>query len=177
MNIFTIEVVKNYDPMLVKELWLLEKQAFPPRMQYTEGESYYIECLKDKANINVVMRDNEGKVIGYVVAIPQSNVYEILKQYDPDMKDDPERLYVDTIQILPGKRQAFGIMKLINALIEEASKRGLNKFSMHVRKSNGLSRIILRLFPSTVCLRTIDNWYNFGEPFDYIEGTYTGKRR
>jgi hypothetical protein len=89
MSGITIQAIKDYDATLVKELLELEQRAFPPEMQFTEGEAYYADCLKEEANINIIMRYNEGKVIGYVVAMPQSSVYEILKRYDPDMEDDP----------------------------------------------------------------------------------------
>lgn len=171
MGSVTVEAVKDYDDGLIESHENLEKSAFPEHMVYVEGADYCRACLKDAANINVVMRDGSGKIIGYVVAVPQRNVHEELRKYAPDMKDDPERFYVDTIQTLPGTRRAFGILKLLYARIEEAWRRCVGKFSMHARKTNGLSRIILRVFPKTICLRTVDNWYNYGEPFDYIEGT------
>jgi hypothetical protein len=177
MSPVTIQAVEEYDPALVKELLDLEQQAFPPEMQFPEGEAYYADCLKDKMNINIVMRNNDAKVIGYVVAMPQSNVYETLKQYDPAMKDDPERFYVETIQTLPGQRQVFGVLRLLYGMCEEGEKRGFNKFSMHARKLNGLSDMILKVSSTARRLRTIENWYGYGEPFDYIELTYVGKRR
>jgi hypothetical protein len=177
MSGITIQAIKDYDATLVKELLELEQRAFPPGMQFTEGEAYYADCLKEEANINIIMRNNEGKVIGYVVAMPQSSVYEILKRYDPDMEDDPERFYVETIQTFPGQRQAFGVMRLLYGMCEEAEKRGFNKFSMHARKLNGLSDMILKVSITARRLRTIENWYGYGEPFDYIELTYVGKRR
>lgn len=177
MSTVTIEVICRCDQDLLEQLVQLEKTAFPARMVYADGTQYYRECIEDDSNINVVMRDKNGEVSGYVVAIPQSKVFEDLHRYDKEMKNDLERLYVDTIQTMPGKRQTFGILKLLYAMIEEAGRRGLNKFSMHARKSNGLSNIILKVFPTTACLRTIKNWYDYGEPFDYIEGTFTGKRR
>ncbi len=177
MSSITTEIVCRFDENLLEDLVHLEKAAFPASMVNAEGARYYQKCLEDANNINVIMRDNDGKIIGYVVAIPQSKVFKVLQQYDPEMRDDPERLYVDTIQTMPGKRKVFGIFKLLDAIFEEAGKRGLNKFSMHARKSNGLSNFILKVFPTAKCLRTIENWYGWGEPFDYIEGTYTGKRR
>jgi len=41
------------------------------------------------------MRNNDGKVIGYVVAIPQRHIYEDFKKHDPAMVDDPERFYME----------------------------------------------------------------------------------
>lgn len=172
-----MEVVKDFNPALVKELLELEQQAFPPEMQFAEGESYYSDCLRDRANINIVMCNHEGKVIGYVVAVPLSNVYESLKQYDPDIGNESERLYVDTIQTLPGERQAFGFIQLLNAMFDEALRLGTNKFSLHARQKNGLSKLVLRLFPTAKRLRTIENWYGWGEPFDYIEGKYIGRKK
>jgi hypothetical protein len=177
MSGITVQTIKDYDAILVKELRELEQQAFPPEMRFAEGEAYYIDCLRDRANINIVMRNTEGKIIGYVVAIPQRNVYEDLEKHDPAMVDDPERFYVETIQTLPGQRQAFGVMRLLYGMCEEGERRGFNKFSMHARKLNGLSDMILKVSITARRLRTIENWYGYGEPFDYIELTYVGKRR
>jgi hypothetical protein len=125
----------------------------------------------------IVLRNQEEKVIGYIVAIPQTNVYKDLKEYDPAMEDDPARFYVETIQTLPGQRQTFGVMRLLYGMCEEGERRGFNKFSMHARKLNGLSDMILKVSVTARRLRTIENWYGYGEPFDYIELTYVGKRR
>lgn len=137
---------------------------------------FYKDCLENPANINVAMYEG-NELIGYIVAIPHDAACEALRDDDPEMKNDPERLYVDTIQTLPTKRKPLGILKLLYAMIDEAGRRGINKFSMHARTTNGLSSLIQRVFKTTRILRTIENWYGYNEPFDYIEGTYNGRRR
>ena len=118
------------------------------------------------------MKEGYKHTVGYVLAVPQSEACEELKIYDPEMQSNDDTFYVDTIMTMLRERQFFGIMLLLDKMAEEAAKRGINKFSMHARKSNGLSRLILRKFPLTKRIRTIDNWHGWGEPFDYIEGIY-----
>jgi len=176
MSDIVVKVVHGCDEVLVTNLRELEEKTYLPHMRTKNMEEYYRECLEDPANINVVMYDGD-ELIGYIVAIPHNVACEALKDDDPEMKQDSERLYVDTIQTLPGKRTPFGILKLLYAMVEEAGKRGINRFSMHARTTNGLSRMIQRVFETARVLRTIENWYGYGEPFDYIEGTYNGRRR
>jgi len=176
MSSVRIEVVHTFDQCLIESLATLEEKTYPPRMRVENMDEYYRECLEDTANINVVMYDDD-ELIGYVVSIPHDVAYEALREYDPEMKRDPKRFYTDTIQTLPGKRKPLGILKMLYVMSEEAGRRGINKFSMHARTTNGLSRMIQRVFETARVLRTIENWYGYGEPFDYIEGEYRGRRR
>ena len=41
--------------------------------------------------------------------------------------------------------------------------------SEHLRKKQGFSEVIQKIFPSARKLRTIPNWLNSGEAFDYLE--------
>lgn len=39
---------------------------------------------------------------------------------------------------------------------------------MHARVSIGLSKVLQKRYGAKF-LRRLENWYNFGEPFDYLE--------
>jgi hypothetical protein len=165
----TIEIVAGEQPELVAELVALQKHAFPPQMQFREPERYYAASLRDRRNINLVLKAPDGKVAGYLLALPQSGVCRELQQWDPEMTEDPGGMYVDIIQTLPGRRQASWFMGLVAGLCGETRRRGHQRLAMHVRTSNGLSRLTRKILPASQCLRHIDDWFATGEPFDYIE--------
>jgi hypothetical protein len=78
-------------------------------------------------------------------------------------------MYLDIIQTLPEQRTVNGVLHLLRRLCRETEKRGYKKISMHARVSNGFSKFIQKVFPESRCLRRIQNWYDSGESFDYIE--------
>jgi ribosomal protein S18 acetylase RimI-like enzyme len=170
MSSIKIEIITGYDEKLIAQLVELQKKALPPHMQITEPATYYKEGLQDRNNINVIMRDRH-KVIGYLLGIPQGNVYEELRHWDPEMGDDPERLYLDMIQVLPEERRNKRGLALIQTVCAEAEKRNLFKLSMHARTNTGWSKYLQNLFADIRFLRQIENWYDFGEPCDYLEAT------
>lgn len=176
MNETRTEIATGCDPALVAELVNLQRQAFPPQMQFVEPARYYEEGLKTQGSINVVLRDADQAVAGYLLALPQSCVHAELRQWDPQLEPHPEGLYLDIVQTLPGHRQANGFVKLLAGVCAEAERRGRNRLSMHARASNGVSRLAQKLLTESRCLRRIENWYASGEPFDYIEATTRMRR-
>lgn len=167
----TTEIVTGYDQQLANELIALQQSAFPPQMQFKEPELYYREALNDRRNINVVVRTSQGSLLGYLLALPQTEVCEELRQWDPQMRDNPTGMYIDIIQTHPGSRQFSGFMGLASGVCQETRRRGQQRLSMHVRTSNGLYQVVRKLLPDSRSLRRIENWYSSGEPFDYIEAS------
>lgn len=165
----TIEVAAGDQPGLIAELVALQQNAFPPQMQFREPERYYQESLRDRRNINLVLKAPDGTVAGFLLALPQSEACRELQQWDPDMREDPEGMYVDIIQTLPGRRQGSWFMGLVDGLCRETRRRGHQRLAMHVRTSNGLASLTRKILPASRCLRQIDNWFATGESFDYIE--------
>jgi len=152
----------------------LQREVFPPRLQLENPEEYYTERLSATANINLLMAGPEGGLTGCMLAIPHSLAFRELKKWDPELKDDPGRMYVEMVQIRPGRRQGEGFLRLIIAMCEEIRKRGYTGVSMHVRTATGLSRFLQRVMVVSRCLRRLENWHDFGEAFDYLEtGTRT----
>ena len=172
MSMVTAQIVDgNHD--LVTELVELHKIAFPPHMQLREPARYFAEGLLGERHINVLLKSREGKVTGYLLGIPHSHVFEELRQWDPDLQDDAERMYLDIIQILPEQRGNNLGLYLIQKTCEEAEKRKIFKLSMHARSTTGWARYLLRIFSEIRFLRRIENWYGSGEPFDYLEASTT----
>lgn len=171
----TTEVVYSYAPQYLSAILEIDKKSF--EKQYDDADKYYREALENPENINVFLKEG-GELVGYLLAIPHKQAYEDLKKDDPKMPKDSSRFYVETIEVLPNHRIGKGAFKMILAMIDEAGKRGTNKFSMHIRVENGLSRLVQKYFGRMITeVRKIENWpyYSNGESTEYVEGTYEKK--
>lgn len=171
MTPVTVRAVTGASADRVAALVELHRQAFPAHMQSADPASYFAEALGDERHLNIVMQDPAGTVIGYLLAIPQSLVFEELRPWDPGMRDDPERMYLEMIQVLPGQRGSKRGLSLIRMACAEAEKRNIFNLSMHARTTTGWSGYLHRVFAQVRFLRRIENWYDSGEPFDYLEAT------
>jgi ribosomal protein S18 acetylase RimI-like enzyme len=173
MTPVTVRAVTGASAGRVAALVELHRQAFPSPMQSTDPESYFAGALGDRRNLNLVMQDRAGTVIGYLLAIPQSLAVEELRPWDPEMRDDPDRMYLEMIQVLPAQRGRNHALRLFQAVCTEAEKRNIFKLAMHARTVTGLNDYLHRIFADIRCLRRLENWYGSGEPFDYLEATTT----
>jgi len=171
----TTSIESGYSPELLSSILAIDKASFDE--QYDDAEHYYREALENPENINVTLHEG-SEVVGYLLAVPHNKIYEELKEDDQEMEPNAERMYIETIAITPEHRNGRGSFKMILAMIEEAGKRGCNKFSMHTRVDNGLSRTVQKYFGDMITkVRRIENWkyYYNGEPTDYMEGTFEKK--
>lgn len=169
-----IEIADGFTEERLRAILNLEDKSFPKDWQYEDGEKYYKDMLEDVSNLNLFLKEGE-KIIGYLLAIPHDKVYEELKENDPLMLQDSERLYIETMEIDPviqktllGGKLCF---RMLEVLIQEAKNRGIHKFSMHARVSNGLSSAIQKYFRGVITdVRRIEEWtyYNNEEPVDYM---------
>ena len=169
------EVITRFDEQILQEIILIGRLSFPSDWQEEDDEQYNREMMKDTNNIFILLKE-DAKIIGYLLALPQSKAVEELKADDPFMQEDRQRYYVETMSILPEFRKGRGFLRMLSRLIEESMRRGCNKVSMHARVNNGLSQVMQKYYKDMVTLvRRIENWkyYNGAEPTDYIEGTYT----
>lgn len=165
----SIDIVSGIDTQLINELIELQRSAYPPQMQDQDPERYYREALNGSDNVNVVLRSPEGKLLGYLLGLPLSNVYAELRECDPEVSADPATLYLDIVQTYPESRLYDGFGRLLAGACDEARQRGYRKLSLHVRTKYGLHLTIRRLFPGSRSLRLIENWWRSGETFEYIE--------
>ena len=170
----TTEVVRDFSQEALKNVLAIEKDSFPPEWEYADAEEYYSKFLKNKNNIAIILKDGL-KIIGHILARPHDEALTDLKEDDPLMKPDGKRYYIETMAILSEYRGGYGYLDLTEAVIEEVKKRGANKFSMHIRRANGLSKSFQKFFGQDVTeIRFIEKWkWANGEPYDYIEAAYT----
>lgn len=163
------ELINNFKNHLLLIILEIEKKSFPQEWQYEDADSYYKEKLKDKTNINIILR-KKNKGIGYLLAIPHNKAIEEINSADPLLTHDCKKYYIETISIIPEFRGQGGLNLLLNKLIEECKKRLIERISMHARVENQFSDIIQRKL-NVIEVRRIERWkyYNFQEPTDYIE--------
>lgn len=179
-SVYSVEAVRGYSYAMLRDILAAYRDAMPENWHYSDAEEYFGKLLRDENTIHILLRRDE-RPIGYLVAIPHNDAAhdEELWQADPDLTEDPDRLYIETMEIVPeyGRTLIGGRLFLLmsKALLDEAGKRGINKFSQHARVTSGLSRAFQKLYGDMVTqVRRIENWpfYNGEEPTDYIEGTY-----
>ena len=169
---YSIEVVHKADDAFMRELLKMQRKTYPEGWEYDDAEEYYREMIEDPRNINIVLKDKD-KILGYMLAIPHNKAVDELKKDDPLMKDDSERLYIETMEIHPEVQKTGLFLKMADEFFQEAGKRGFKKVSMHTRVNTGFSKMIQRCFVVTEIHR-IENWpyYNGQEPADYILVTH-----
>jgi len=161
-----VDVIHGYSNEILKEILDVEKQSFPKEIQSSAEDLK--EILENSDGIHLLAKDVAGKVVGALLSLRQSQEYEDLKKYDPDFINDETALYVESVAIKPNFRSLEVANKLLKTLIEQAEKKQYKKITMHTRVSNGLSDILQKRCGANFKKR-IENWYGFGEPFDYLE--------
>ena len=172
-NAGEIEFIEKFSEDNLKKILFLEKECFPKEWQYKNAEEYYKEVLQDHENINIFLKYG-NKTAGYLLATPFEKVFNDLKKFDFELKlnkDDNKKIYLETIQVLPGFRGIGGAEKMIRKMCEEGKKRKMEKFSIHARKLNGLNEKVKKMFAGKVSEnRSLKEWhYGGNEPYEYIE--------
>lgn len=156
----------------------VEKKSFPGSWLYAQRRVYYHIALKRPENINVFLYAGRS-IVGYALMVPYELVWMELSKDDKKMKLDFNRYYLDTIQIIPHYRGLGGSSEMILALCREANRKGISKFSAHLRTKNNLSQQVKKLFFSNITsIRNIKSWrYGGGESYDYIEWKYSSRKK
>jgi hypothetical protein len=133
---------------------------------------YYKDQFLNSKNINIVYHDENGLIMGYILAKPHNEAVLDYSEEDPAMtKNEVGMFYVDNVNVDETVSGKFLGISLIVELITEANRRGVSRFSMHCRVINGLSKIIQRKFQKGVdVVRRIEHYVDCNnEPFDYME--------
>jgi hypothetical protein len=160
----------NPDDAMVAEIYQLERACFPEEMMETEEELG--DVLKTEG-VHILIKDKEG-IFGHISAVDHNIECDFMKDYDPDYVPLENALYVETLDILQGRNnlQGLGRPKALEMLwvkfVEEAVASGYKKATMYARKSNGESKIVQKKLGGKF-FRTMKNWLDMGEDFDYLE--------
>jgi len=174
-----IEIIRSFSEQVLRDIVAAYRKAMP--WQFSDDADYFREMLHDKECVHVLLRKG-GASAGYLLAKPQvaaARDAELLEA-DPQFIPDPDRYYVETMEIAPELRNTLAggrmFFRMLHAMIDEVGERfGINKFSMHVRVGNGASEAVQRYFGRMISpVRRIANWrfYNGEDAADYLEGTY-----
>ena len=174
-----MEVIREFSEEHLFDI-LTYRNAMPETWHYPDAAEYYEQQLRNQNTIHLLLKKVELP-IEYLLAIPHNEAIEDkeLRYADPELAEDPDRLYIETMEIAPEyARSLVGgklCLMMLRPLHEEAGKRRLFKFSMHTRVNTGLNTALRKMYGDMLTLfRRIDNWpfYNGEEPTEYIEGTY-----
>jgi ribosomal protein S18 acetylase RimI-like enzyme len=168
-----VELIKKYSKKALEDILNLEKECFPLEWQYPDAEEYYKKILKDKENISIFLSEGDKRV-GYILARAHNKIFKELYQYDPSLKKDDHRTYIETIQILPKHQGKGGATKLIIGICDESARRGINSFSIHARTKNHFHDKIKKIFNGRITeTRKIKSWKpGGGELYEYLEWKY-----
>ncbi len=151
-------------PELFKEFLDIDKQIFPD-MEIEEDE---LRETFESGGIQVALRDPQNKLIGYLLSVPYEEAINFLSSDDTDLTPKEKTLYIETIGILKEHRSVKNVLAIWNALKEKAIQDGYKTINGHFRVSEGLSQVVQKRLKGKY-FRTMENWSDFGEPFDYIE--------
>jgi len=172
----TAQIIHDIDEKTITDTAFIEQHSYPQGWAYTNAQEYYAEMLKKPNNIPVILKD-DGRNVGFLLAIPQDDAVEELEGDDPFMERDSLTYYLENVAILPDYRNKGGFRKMLEILRSELEKRAIPRISMHARVSNNLSKNIQKHM-KIIKIRRIEAWryYNFEEPTDYIIAAWPAVR-
>lgn len=169
----------EYSKENVAAIIALEKNALPAGWQYEDAEEYYAGVLQDPENISIGLWSEKGELAGYLLAVPHNTIFNDREMFgaDPGLVSDPNRYYVETMEIAETYRRSVSggrfFLQMLEELFKQAERRfGIHLFSTHARVKNSLSNALQKTFgPAITKVRRIDQWpsYKSEEPTEYIE--------
>jgi hypothetical protein len=159
-----VEAVELVTDEEIQEIKDLDDSVMPEQMQYDVSDLR--ESFDSSGGVHILVKDSTGKIMGYLTSVPKDEEYEDLCVADPEFFKDESSLYIESILVKDGDLVILN--KVFKLLLTEAGKRGYKNISMHARVSQGLSDILQKRYGAKF-FRRIENWYDFGEPFDYLE--------
>jgi len=167
-----VERIVGIDEETLKQIVGVENASFPEGMRPSPEEIR--EVLENTNGIHLVVKNEKGDIVGYLSSLRQTEEYKELSKYDPEFENSPESLYLESIAVMPGKRNLKILNDLVRSLGELARESGYKKITMHARVENGLSRVSQKRYGARL-LRRIERWYKFNKPFDYLEINLSGE--
>lgn len=155
--------------LIINQLVAIEKSLFAKPF-FSEEE--YVGILSSPENVNIILKDKEEHICGYVSAIPHNAIVREVRSFHPDFPDKDNCYYIDTIEVLPGY-SGQGLFKvLLAALAHEVLERfNIKRWSTHVRVQHGFDKVIMRMFPEIDVSYKVYNFLGKGEDYLYLEGS------
>jgi hypothetical protein len=169
--------IVNPDDAMVEKIFELEKACFPPEMLEPSEEDITpedeLKAVLETQGVHVLIEDKTG-IFGHISAVDHNTECDFLKDYDPDYKPKDKALYVNCLDVMQGRNnlQGLGRPKALEMLwaefVKEAVASDYKTVTMYARKSNSESDIIQKKLGGKF-FRTMKNWLDMGEDFDYLE--------
>ena len=135
---------------------------------------YFRKQLLNPENICIGCYNSDGEMTGFLLAMSQNEAWKELSHYDPDFEKDPDDLtyYVEVMMSDSKKNRDSNRSSfyMINELIREADSRGKRFISMHALRNEGLSYVIMTVYPAELVRERVvmPDLYGPDEEFDYL---------
>ena len=168
---YRVEVLEHLDEKIFQEIYAVETQVFPEDFRLDEEDLK--TSLEKSGSINVVLKNAEGTVVGFMASAPNSEFYEDFIEDDPeygqdaDFQNEKDKLYVYDASILEEARASGNFGKIFQATVEKAKEQGLKAITMHTRADELVGKLMQRMHGAKR-LRVVERWMG-NEPHDYLE--------
>ena len=160
------ELLDDIDDTNFSEIFEIEKETSINGLMI-EAEDLRSSMEQPNA-ITVVIRDEGEKISGFILGLPNEDVWEELHPEDPEFGKEGDCLYIYDLAISEKSRGLHNFLELVKKLVSEAKARNYKLLTMHTRVGEGLSNVLQKRYGAKK-LRTLENWQGYGEPFDYLE--------
>jgi hypothetical protein len=161
-------VLREVDEDLIDQILEIEEKL-SKKLKYSKQD--IIDSIRSPDEMLIVSAI-EGELLGYVVAIPQNDAVKELQDEDLLLERDEKRFYVDRGCVsfaISEKAPIF--FRLFNKLFYEAEKKGIFRFSSHIRTSNGVN-LLVRTMLKDMVTSVRENVFlprHGDETFEYVE--------
>lgn len=124
------------------------------------------ELANSDYSVNVLARDLNNEVVGYLIAHSAANADEELRTEDSAMSVESTTLYVVTFALSPESRSRETLKMMFEGLVAQASAKGFKKISAHSPVAH--ARAYKRLLGAKT-LHVVENWFDSNEDHVYWE--------
>lgn len=159
-------LVNDKEEGMVKAILAMEN-LFPEKIAYGEWDVW--DNLQNPNNINIVIEEDDGRIIGYILAIPQIEAVGYLREEDPLLLVKDGMYHIDQIVVIEERRNGSIFRRLLEETMIETRKRGGDKLSAYVLVG-GLSASVERIFRGRVIEKRFTRLPSYGNhDLAYIE--------
>lgn len=144
----------------------IEANCFDEQMR---SQAYDLEGLISDPAVTAMVLYKADTIIGYIAGAGlECESASFNPATDPKVGwGEFDTFYVDNVSILPEHRAPEHFAYMVMEYIRYCSLLGYTRTTTHARRSNGLSAYCIRKLKFKR-LKTIKNWYDCGEDFDYL---------
>ena len=158
-----IEVVEEISEEDWEQIVSCEKETFSWGVE-DESMDELREIVFAHDSIVILVRDGEGKIVGYQVSYPGPKAAANMAEADPEMDASPEALYVETAMVVPRLR-GHGVYDRVHELLrEKASRSGYTRITGHISAD---AVDVYKEKRRAEIRHSKSDWYGSGKTFSY----------